>query len=153
MTGAIRKFTDPETGKPLDREWLDYALGAYITTSMDRRDSRGGPRPPRSEQEIYSQFAPTCGGYQFSRERPSWQKKRRKVKRQMLAASLRRLISIGKIRICDTDYPNRKSMNGMVRRRSESNRMLFGQDHDGLIRYFEAGSILDALVKALGDVE
>jgi hypothetical protein len=150
MTETIRKFVDPETGKPLDREWLDHEVEIYVKTKPQR------PRceySPRSEREIYDHFAPTGGGWAFSNNRPSWQSKNRRVKRQMLAASLRRLLAIGKLTIYDTYYPNRKSMNGMVRRNRESDRRLFGQDHDGLIRYFTAGSILDALVKALGDVE
>jgi len=152
MTKTARKFIDPATRKPLDREWLDHELEIFITSKpVAIRSGRYGT--DRSEREIYGHFAPTSGGWKFSDIRPSWQKKPRKVRRQMLAASLRRLISIGKIRVSYTDHPNRRSMNGMVRKSRESDMRMFGQDHDGIIRFFVAGSILDALVEALGDIE
>lgn len=149
MAKSLREFIDPETGKPMDREWLDYSIEVFIKSRPWMRE--GAARRSKSEREIFEEFAP-AGGWKFSNTRPSWQGKPRKVKRQMVVASLRRLISIGKIRVCNIDYTNQRSMHGMVRRNKMSDMHLFGKDHDGLIRHYEAGSILDALVKALGDL-
>jgi hypothetical protein len=149
-----KKFIDPKTGKPLDREWLDYEVENYITSSPIVRMRAAYGRPPRAEREVYTNFAPTLGnGYRFAKIRPSWMKKPRKVKRQMLAASLRRLIAVGKIRISDPVYPNQRSIHGVSRIQSESDKKLFGSDHDGLTRHYIASNVLDAIVDALGEFE
>lgn len=152
MTKPLREFIDPETGKPMDREWLDYELEKYINTSPMVFAKEGSPRPPRSDREIYDHFAPVEGGWKWFSTRTSWQKKPRKVRRQMIAASLCRLISIGKIRIADTLHSNPKSMHGLERRQMERDKRLFGKEHDGVSRFYSAGSVLDALVEAMGEL-
>lgn len=153
MSGTIRRFIDPKTDKPVDKDWLDCMIGLFVTTKTEGEILSNYDLGPRTEREIYRRFAQPQGASSFYYTRPSWQKKSRKVKRDMIAGSIRRLIFVGQIRIVKTDHPNCKSMHGIVRRDAKSDQHLFGQGHDGVIRSYGPSTLLDALVEAMGDME
>ena len=148
MGRTFGDFIDPENGKPDDRAWLDYQVLSVITTRSPYEMSRfpEGP-PPRSTRDIYEMLVPIHPSDRL--KRGSWSRKPRKVKRDMLAASLRRLITGGKIRLLMEIERNRRSMHGLDRLSIRDERCLFGQDYDGKMRYYIISNALDAMVEAL----
>ena len=148
------EFVDPQIGKPDDRAWLDNAILKFIATrsEYERLMGKRGIKP-RTDREIFAKFAPVTGGFRDPdlQDRRSWLLKPRKIRRQMLTASLRRLIANGKIRLHDEKRPNQKSMHGIERLEIERNRQIFGEDHDGVIRSYVETNALEALAQALGE--
>ena len=133
-------------GKPDDRTWIyDQVLAYVVTRSLYERTTR---RPAiRRDMEIYSQFAPSHpGGFP---ERPSWGRKRRPVKRAMIASAIRRLIADGKIRLHSEEELNLKSMHGGDIRNRNHRKHTMGKEYDGLRRSYIGTNVLEALVDAL----
>lgn len=151
MRPTLREFVDPTTGKPLDRKWLAYEVDQFVSkrTSLDIVMEKS---PTKSERQIYMQFAP-INGRPWCKTRPSWDKKNRKVKRQMLAAALRDLIADGKIKIHVElmRVRDERSMHGAIRRNREHEIHLFGKEHDGATRIYTKTNVLQAMADALGD--
>jgi hypothetical protein len=146
-----RKFIDPETGKPDDRSWLDDEVLNFITSGEPYYRVTGGERRLVSECHLYERIAP-IQRRPYRETRPSWSRKPRKVKRQMLEASLRRLIANGKIKVEVYGERNAKSMHGIERANIENDRLLFGKKYDGKLRYYSRTNALEALAKALSDL-
>ena len=145
---TLREFITPD-GKWNDKAWLYDRVLVFITHMTAFERSYRAVIRPRSEREIYSKFAP-LSGRAFAKTRSSWNRKNRKVKRQMLAAVLRRLVADGKIRVDSEDYPdNRKSMHGLIVSQRKSNIHLFGADYDGVVRTYVETNALQAIADAL----
>ena len=102
----------------------------------------------RTEREIYSRFAPLTPTTSDS-TRPSWYRRPRKIKRDMLAASLRRLVAAGKIRLASEEPYDDKSMHGMVRQNRKTLVHLFGGAWDGKLRTYAGTNALQAIADAL----
>ena len=132
---------------------MDHELAFYVTGGRTGEDHAFRFAGHRSEREIYQRFATPRGSSSIYYTRPSWDKKSRKVKREMIAGSIRRLVFVGQIRIVETVHPDSKSMHGILRRNAKSDQRLFGEDHDGVIRSYGPSTVLDALAEAIGDVE
>lgn len=141
-TQPVTEFVKPN-GKPDDKAWL-YDQVLSLITSPGRFDTSVRPK---SEREIYAALAPISGS-RFPDTRPSWDAKPRKVKRDMLAAALRRLAADGKTQV-EFRTQNRKSQHGMEVRRRKEEPHLFGKQHDGLVRYYSETNVLQAIVDAL----
>lgn len=140
------------TEKPDVRAWLDDQVLRYINTP-----SPYYPEEPitRTAVQIYDRFAPLSGGSR-SGDHGSWLSKPRHIKRAMLAASIRRLIAGGKIKVHSVMALNHKSMHGVSRRNREHVQHLLGSDYGGTVKTYCATNVLDALVESLsegGDVE
>jgi hypothetical protein len=145
----MTEFVKPD-GRPDDRAWLyDQVFDLISTPSPWEEKFFGGQPQPRSEQEIYQRYAPTSPGSVFTNIRPSWAHKNRKVKREMLAAVLRRLIADGKIKVRIIRAANLKSMHGVDVRNRKTNVHLFGPKHDGLHRVYSETNVLQAMADAL----
>jgi hypothetical protein len=143
-------MTNPKTylkddGRPDDRAWVYDAVFDYITsrTSWDRR---AGKVSSKGDTDIYSQIAPTYGG-----ERPSWKKKNRTVKREMISSALRRLVADGKIRVDESSVLDMKSMHGHVRRVLNHRAQVMGRECDGIRRTYVGTNVLQAIADALGE--
>jgi hypothetical protein len=133
--GKKRRFTD-------DKTWLYDQVLTFITRMSKHETAYLGRVRPRSEREIYTNFAPVSGNPFFT-IRYSWDQKNRKVKRQMLAGALRRLVADGKIRVAGKDYPD------VSQRKHDVH--LFGADYDGIARTYTETNALQAMADALGE--
>lgn len=145
----LREFIAP-VGKSDDKAWLYDQVLSFITCMPKHERAYLGGARPRSAREIYTSFAPVSG-HPFFTARYSWDQKNRKVKRQMLAAVLRRLIADGKIKLDSEIYPNNKSMHGLVVSQRKHDIHLFGSDYDGVVRTYVETSVLQAMADALGE--
>ena len=152
MRVTLREFIVPDGRggwKPDDKAWLADRVLSFIVCMRHERAYLTGKIRTRSNWDIYSEFAP-ISGHPFAETRPSWDRKNRRVKRQMLAAVIRRLIADGKIRIDSEHYPNNKSMHGLVVSQRKSDVHLFGSDYDGIVQTYTETNALQALADALG---
>lgn len=143
-------FTDSKTGKPDDRAWLDHQISSYVETHCNRSQHTF---VVAREEDIYHRFAPINNNGSY--DRPSWSSKIRKVKREMIGASIARLIESGELRIAELDP--RQAESSIFRRRSTAREntqrdKLIGSKRADELRYFKPGTILDALVDALDKV-
>jgi len=134
-----------------DKAWLyDRVLAFIVTTNrLDRTYFKQVLSV--SARQIYIKFAPVGAGRPFAVARPSWSRKNRKVKRQMLAAVLRRLIADARIRIDGVHCADYKSMHGQSVRQRKMDVHLFGSDYDGVLRSYVETNVLQAMADALGE--
>lgn len=145
----MTKFVRPD-GRPDDKAWLYDQVLSFVTQMTNHERAYLGKIGPRSEREVYSKFAP-LSGHPFVAERPSWDRKNRKVKRDMVRATIRRLIADGKIRVERQIARNPKSMHGLEVSQRKSDLHLFGKEHDGMIRTYVETNVLQAMADALGE--
>ncbi|MGD9726298.1 MAG: hypothetical protein AB7L09_01485 [Nitrospira sp.] len=140
-------MTDTQQKETGDRAWLYEEVLKFLSTP-NRLEIMVGREPrPRSERQIYEEFAPMHGSSLF--ERPSWREKRRVTKRAMLRSVIRRLVVDGRIRLASEELLNLKTMNGTDRKDMDHLRRLFGSEFDGRVRRYVAINVLEGIVDAL----
>lgn len=143
MNGRLEKLEDRGTG---DREWLYDAVLKFITQKGEWETvGPNGPRP-KSDRSVWDHFA---GMHSSRTGRPSWDGKRRVVKRPMLRSAIQRLIKDGRIKEVEVEDLNLKSMNGSERKLIEHRQRMFGKEFDGKTRSYVAINILDGIIQAL----
>lgn len=143
MTTTVKEYIDPNTGKPDDRAWLYDEIFNYVE-AVQRAGKSIAIVP---EDAIYVKFAPIGGWNPYGRDRKSWNDKPRKIKRDMIAATITRLIADGKLRVAqaDVDKLRLRSLHTHVAQRDK----VLGSKWSRPVRAFQVGSVLDAIVDAL----
>lgn len=135
-----------------DRKWIYEAIFVFISErSKWEKQYEPNRQPVRWDREIYTEFAPLH--HKVFRARPTWTKKNRRVKREMIKAALRRLIEDGKIRVHAEETLNLHSGHGGDRRNIEFRRNLFGKEFDGTVRSYSATNVLQAIADALVEAD
>lgn len=144
MTRTYRKAN----GKPDDRAWLYDQVYDYIITSTAYEVRHRVKFRARGDQLIYENFADYSS---VDPNRPSWLKKNRKIKRDMITSVLRRLVEDGKISIYAEEPIDSKSMHGGARRNLNHRIHAMGKEHKSLKRWYIKTNALQAIADALGD--